>query len=836
MRSAAVLLLAVATLSCGGSGSSTCRDCGNDSRFRPPWPQGRPAGYVSPIPAENARAGDPDFRLGREGSAHQLEAYADHVSARVGQTVRVQVSVDAAHAVRWVLYRIGWYGGAGARRVSEGGPVTVTPQPACPPRAGDALVRCSWAPALQLSIGSEHVSGYYAVKLVRDDGFVAFAPFVVVDDRPADLLMQASVNTWQAYNTWGGESLYSDNSGTVPGGFALRVSFDRPYGSAAGLGASDDHELAFARFLERFGYDVSYTTDLDVALGGTPHLYRAGAFLSVGHDEYWAGANRDAVEGARDYGVPILFFGANAAYWKIRLEGTGADGAPRILTCFKSAAVTDPVTGPDTTGRFRDPAVNRPESALVGVAYESWQLLSFPLVVADGSSWLYGGTGLETGDALPGLIGNEYDVATGDTAQPSGLVVVARSPVLNAEGRPSFAAAGWYRDAQSHALVFGAGTIQWARGVDPHREAYDPRVERMTANVIYQALGLPVPKEIAAGGQGSNALQVNPVGPFARSVATRASGLLAPSGVAVMPDGTLAVVDPKRNQILRIDAAGAVSVIAGDGQLGRNAFFDDVPGLRARFSNPTAILALPDGGLLVADTGNACIRRVGDDQARTVTTFAGKIATAGFADGAPSTARFSFPMGLARDSASGVVYVADSANHRIRAIDPAGNVATLAGGVSGDADGPGALARFAYPTAVAVGPGGLVYVVASSGATVKVVGTDPAHTVTTLAGGVQGVADGPGNGARLGSQGGAVWAGGELLVSDPASYRIRAIVPGASAASTVVHTVAGSGLFGDAGGTGDGARFGMPAGLAVGPGGVVYVADPGTGTIRAIQP
>jgi hypothetical protein len=841
MWRALLLILAVGTAACGGSGSGACRECQPPTTqvppgtVRPPWPQGRSASYSSPILAENARPGDATFRAGHEALSHELEAYTDHVSAQAGQTVRVKVNVDARHPVRWILYRIGWYGGAGARRVAEGGPVTVSPQPACPPRAGDALVRCSWASAFELPIGPEHLSGYHVVKLVRDDGFVAFAPFVVVDDRPADLLMQASVNTWQAYNTWGGESLYSDASGTVPGGFALRVSFDRPYASADGLGASDDDELAFARYLERFGYDVSYTTDVDVAVRGAAHLLRAGAFLSVGHDEYWAGANRDAVELARDLGVPILFFGANAAYWKVRLEGPGADGAPRLITCYKSPQVTDPVTGPDTTGRFRDPAVDRPESELVGVAYESWQILTFPLVVADASSWLYAGTGLQAGDALPGLVGNEFDAPIGDFPQPPNLTVVARSPVLDAEGRPSWAAAAWYRAPASDALVFAAGTIYWAHGVDPRRDAHDARVERMTANVFHEALRLPVPGAIAAGGKGSNALQVFPVGPFARSVLTRGGGLVAPSGVAVLPDGALAVVDAKRQQVLRVDAAGAVSVIAGDGQLGRSAAFDGVPGLQARFFNPTAILALPDGSLLVADTGNSCIRRVGADAAHTVTTLAGKIGAAGLADGPAATARFRFPMGLARDGATGVVYVADSANHRIRAIDPAGGVSTFAGSVGGDAEGPAAQARLAYPTAVAVGADGRVYVVASAGAKVKAVGTDLAHTVTTLAGGGQGVADGPGTSALLGSQGGAVWAAGELLVADPASYRIRGVVPGTSAATTSVHTVAGSGLFGSTEGTGDVARFGMPVGLAVGPDGVVYAADPGNGTIRAIR-
>jgi NHL repeat len=834
----AATLVVLLAAGCGGKRAEPCPTCDlpPPPALRAPWPVGRPGTYRSPIAAENALPGEPGLRSGRQSFAHEIEAYADRVSARAGESVGVHASVDAAHVVSWALYRVGWYGGAGARRVSSGAPVRVSPQPACPPRPGDALVQCTWATAFQVAIDPGEVSGYHVVKLVRDDGFFTLVPFVVVDDRPADLLMQASVNTWQAYNAWGGESLYQDASRTVPGGFALRVSFDRPYLAANGLGAADDQEMGFARFLERHGYDVTYTTDIDVALLGAPHLERAGAFLSVGHDEYWAGANRDAVEQARDFGVPVLFFGANAAYWKVRLESPGAGGAPRVITCYKSALVTDPVTGPDTTGRFRDPAVNRPENALVGILYESWQMLRAPLVVADPKSWLFTGTGLAAGDALPGLVGDEYDVALGDALQPATVAVAAQSPLVEAEGRPAWAATAWYR-AASGALVFAAGTICWAHGVDPARDAYDGRVERMTANAFQAALGLPIPPSISVDRRApSSAFRPAPVGPFARSVATRVRGLEAPTGIAILPGGDLAFTDPRRNQVMRAGTSGTVTVLAGDGQAGQGPAFDGVPADQAHFFHPTALLALPDGSLLVSDSGNHAIRRIGTDAARTVTPFVGRIGEAGLADGTAANARLRFPMGLARDPATGVLYVADSGNHRIRAVDAAGNVTTFAGSVFGDQDGPAATARLAFPTAVAVGPDGRVYAVASAGGRVKAIGTDPAHTVATLAGGGQGAADGPGDVAQLAPQGGAAWAAGELLVSDPASYRVRAIQPGAGASDTIVHTLAGSGSFGWNDGGGGDARFGLPLGLAVAADGTVLVADPGAGAIRAITP
>jgi hypothetical protein len=205
----------------------------------------------------------------------------------------------------------------------------------------------------------------------------------------------------------------------------------------------------------------------------------------------------------------------------------------------------------------------------------------------------------------------------------------------------------------------------------------------------------------------------------------------------------------------------------------------------------------------------------------------------GLVNGTAATARFKAPMGLALDTA-GNVLVADSGNNRVRAIDRGGNVTSLAGSGPFDRDGPAASAGLMAPTAVAAAPDGRVFVVTSFDARVKVIGTDGARTVTTLAGGGQGGLDGAGDVARLGPQGGAVWAGDRLVVADPANFRVRAIVPGGSAAQTLVTTLAGTGRPGTADGAGGAASFGLPLGLALAPDGRVLVADGGNGSVRAI--
>ncbi len=810
-----------------GGTSGTCADAGPCPRT---WPPPRP-GYQNPVPAENALAGDPGWSAGvNRWQPHLIEGYLDRSSARAGDHVQAMVEASAPHQASWALYRFGWYGGAGARRILSGGPFAAAPQAPCPPDPTTGLVRCAWTPSFGLDLPPATVSGVYAVKFTRDDGYASFAPLLVVDGRPADLLFQASITTAQAYNAWGGESLYSDGSGLVPGGFATSVSFDRPYGRGYGLGPLWDGEVPFARFLEQHGYDVTYTSNAEVAAAGATLLEGAGAFLSIFHDEYWVGEERDAADQARDAGVPLLFFGANAGYWKARFGDYASPANPRTLTCYKMYPQDDPVQDAGRTGRYRDPVIGRPEQELLGAMYQSWTILSAPLVASDPSSWLFAGTGLQAGDSIPALVGDEYDRELDGFEVPAGTEVLAESPLVDGEGNFGRAQAV-ARRAASGALVFDASTIDWARGLDPGSPVHDGRVERMTANVLAEALGLPVPDGLAGP-----APAPAPQGPFAASVTTVATGIAAPTGVAVLPGGALAVASPRANQIFLV-TNGAVTVLAGDGQPSRDPSYDGVPGAQARFSQPVGVAAEADGSVLVADADNGAIRRIGTDPLHTVSTIAGTFGVKGFADGPALQARFDFPTAVLRDPVSGTLLIADTGNSRIRQLDASGNVTTLVGAAGGgNLDGPAATARIAFPTALAAAPDGRILFVDSATYALKAIGRDPARTVTTLAGGDhQGFLDGTGDVALLAAQGGAAWAGGALAFSDPGSDRIRALAPGDTAATSTVHTLAGSGRTGGGDGPAALATFGLPLGLATGPDGTLYVADAAAGAVRAVR-
>jgi hypothetical protein len=793
------------------------------------WPPSRP-GYLNPIPAENAKAGDPNWQKGYTNAyALQIEAYADRVSANPGDTVNLMVRSAGDSTAGWSLYRIGYYNNAGARQILPVTNIAVHEMPPCTNTKATGLVSCSWPAAFSVTIPKDAVSGLYIVRIVRQDHIGALIPVVVKDTRPADLYFQSSVTTAQAYNNWGGEGLYSDSHDGL--GFATRVSFDRPYDSDFGSGQVLRYEALMARFLERNGYDVSYTTNLDVVRDGTSGLLKRGAFLSVGHDEYWDGLERDAVQAARDAGQPLFFFGANAAYWKTRQESPGVDGNPRIITCYKRNPAKDPMAGTtQATARFRDDEVGEPEEALEGNMYESWLLFGEPWTVQNAKDPLYAGTGLHEGDTIAQMVGYEYD-RTFNLDTPTPVTVVSHSPVVDAEGRPSFQQATYYR-APSGSFVFGAGSIYYAHFVDGLLR--DPRVERMTANALHMGTGLPVPPGLS---NPSAPAAATPDVSSATSVKTFAGGMPGPTGVAQLPDGSFVVADAQAQRIWHVDSSGAVTAYAGDGNGDGNPLFDNRPGLQARFFQPTSLIADPVGNVYVADTHNNVIRKIANDAQHTVTTLAGAFLVGDYIDGPGSQARFIDPMGMDFLDATHLV-IADSGNQAIRILDLTTNsVSTLAISHFGDdLDGPASIATFYYPTAVVVAPDKRVFFLASSTGKLKVIGNDADHTVTTLVNGGVGFADGNGDVAMMQPQAGLLWNNGTLLVSDSVNQRLRIITPGTNSTSTRVQTWAGTGEMSSVDGAARSASFEVPLGMTWGKDGQVYVTDGAAGTLRAVLP
>jgi sugar lactone lactonase YvrE len=302
--------------------------------------------------------------------------------------------------------------------------------------------------------------------------------------------------------------------------------------------------------------------------------------------------------------------------------------------------------------------------------------------------------------------------------------------------------------------------------------------------------------------------------------ASAAFGL--PTGVAVDASGMVYVADPFNQVIRKVTPDGAVSTLAGDGNPG----YVDGPGGSARFSSPFGVAVDAVGMVYVADSGNHRLRKV--TPAGDVTTLAGD-GTASHVDGPGANARFNSPRGLAVD-AVGTVYVADTPNHRLRKVSAEGDVSTVAGFVQGYAEGSAGAPPFLDPNGLAVDASGALYVVEFSNHQIRKV--TPEGDITTLAGdGTFGTRDGPGASAQFASPVYvAVNAAGTVYVADSGYHRIRKVTP-----EGLVTTFAGGSL-GYKDDTGTSAQFSSPRGLALDAAGVLYVADSINHCIRKVTP
>lgn len=227
-------------------------------------------------------------------------------------------------------------------------------------------------------------------------------------------------------------------------------------------------------------------------------------------------------------------------------------------------------------------------------------------------------------------MGYETDARFDNGFEPPGLKVAASAGVVGVEGTTGRAEAVSYI-GDGGGLVCSTGTIEWAFGLGGS-DIVDPLVERMTANVLEEAIGVRPAPSIAQGTP--PAVRID--GPFANSVTTLANNLSAPVAVAPLDDGGVAVADAKTSRILRIGPAPerVVTELAGENE---------------QILNPTGLLSIGSNRLLVADTKNHCLRESSLDTPPSTRTVAGRCGADGFVDGAGVDARFTFPMGLAHN-------------------------------------------------------------------------------------------------------------------------------------------------------------------------------------------
>jgi hypothetical protein len=475
---------------------------------------------TNPVVCENSKAGNPASEWDVSGAGDpNIQGFATDISVDQGQIVRFKISTPSSK-YRLDIYRMGYYGGSGARKVATVQPSVSLPQsqPACLNQSTTGLIDCgNWAQSASWTVPADAVSGIYFAKLVREDTSSAGSHIIFVvrdDDGHSDLLFQTSDTTWQAYNRYGGNSLYQGGPGTSPGR-AYKVSYNRPL-TVRGTTPEDspfNAEYPMVRWLERNGYDVSYSTGIDTDRRGA-ELLEHKAFLSVGHDEYWSGTQRANVEAARAAGVDLAFFSGNEIFWKTRWENSiDASGTDhRTLVCYKEThanAKIDPE--PNVwTGTWRDPRFSppadggRPENSLSGTIFMvNSGTTAIQVPAADGKMRLWRDTSVaslspgQTATLAANTLGYEWDEELDNGSRPAGLIDLSTTTANVSEklldqgsnyGPGSATHHLTLYRAPSGALVFGAGTIQWSWGLDGNHDrggsTADSRMQQATVNLL----------------------------------------------------------------------------------------------------------------------------------------------------------------------------------------------------------------------------------------------------------------------------------------------------------------------------------------------------------------
>jgi hypothetical protein len=430
---------------------------------------------LNPVARENLRTGTAHW-LGPITRDRSAEVYASATDALPGDTVALHVSTTPAAQYRVVVYRLGWYAGVGARQVAclpsctSSTQGAARPVPAADPVTGEIVA--NWPATQQLAIGARWVTGYYMVRVLLTSGPEAGQSAVtyVIVRQPSSrsrMLVQVPVNTWQAYNSWGGRSLY-DLPGLQPR--ARLVSFDRPYawfgpGGQGPLG----WELPLVQFIERNGWDVSYQSD--VVTDAQPRtLLRHRLDVVAGHDEYWSKRMRDGWDAARARGHNLAFMGANAAYWQVIMQDGG-----RAIFSYKS--LYDPNPNPALkTALFREITPPRYECELIGIQSQgvalNWQPGDYT-VVSTHDTWMTS-TGFKKNADIKGIVSVESDTIPGTQTAASSCgnsLTVFFHRELGGDKNGN-ADATRYVFPASGAIVFASGSHQFSWGLDDI--PYDP--------------------------------------------------------------------------------------------------------------------------------------------------------------------------------------------------------------------------------------------------------------------------------------------------------------------------------------------------------------------------
>jgi hypothetical protein len=409
------------------------------------------------VASENAKPGGTGWEPPAATTLPPVQGYANTTSAVCGQRVTLYLGTRSSKPilVRISAWRLGYYRGAGGRRVWTSSVVRVVR-----PKVWDAIapvtnmVTAPWRPTMSFTIPHSWTQGVYELRVVplRTRLQPGAIPLVVRDaTRTTKLVEVLSSNTWQMYNTWGGLDAYS-----VPRASRV-VSLDRPYDGFGMVSLSGD-DYPIVRFVESHGLDVSYVTDPDLDRGVTA-IGGARALVFGSHTEYWTTGMRTNLTTALARGGNAVFLGANNMYW--RPVPVGSTRPYRALAIWKVAALDPHANSPQLASlRWRDAPISQPEQAVLGEQYGCTDVLE-PMTVPSPLGWLFAGSGATPGQSLPAVIYQETDMPTSGPMPPGARVVTSLPFACPQDHVTSGGSAVTLAPGSGGGLVLDVGTRGW---------------------------------------------------------------------------------------------------------------------------------------------------------------------------------------------------------------------------------------------------------------------------------------------------------------------------------------------------------------------------------------
>jgi hypothetical protein len=471
------------------------------------------------IQMENARPGTAGWRVTKQAS-NQIQAYTEEPSINTGEVVDLYLSTSSP-SFSIDIYRLGYYQGIGARLVKSIPSNTGIYQGYYLYEAANAvdcktcitslvdsqgretdITDANWQYPVSIEFPSDWISGIYYIKLTESkSGYQWAVPLVLRDDaRNADLIFEDPVNTDQAYNFWGGTGLYDDFR--HPGkrnGFqskAYYVSFARPYRNGYGVGNLFDWTYSMLQFIEKNGYDVTYTTN-DAVSGGLTNLTNYKGFVVGGHDEYWDYSERQKVEQAISKGMSLASFSANVMYWQIRYT-TVPNTNHKAIICYKYPKLDPYSTKKNlqylTTTTWREPPVNDPEDKVLKAMFVSLNAYKVQDFVAKNTnSWVYDGTNMKDGDIIKKVLGREVDTMFSDGSITSNdrITIIGESPYIDQYGKHVVARAVLDEPVTGKNIIFDASSYVWPDALSDFPVTWNDGpvpessvLERITNNIL----------------------------------------------------------------------------------------------------------------------------------------------------------------------------------------------------------------------------------------------------------------------------------------------------------------------------------------------------------------